>query len=113
MIDERMSTSEKIYQKYFLEAFRNGDLEELQKLLENRDGKINVNLYDKEGQTPLHIGAMKGDLKLVKLLVKNGADTKLANRDGWSALHIAAYGGHQDIILYLVAASRTSLTPKR
>jgi len=104
------------YQKYFLEAVRNGDTDETQKILETRDEKINVNFYDNEGQTALHQSCMDGNLKLVKLLVKFGADVKLANRDGWNALHIAAFGGHQDIILYLIRAGRTvssPLTPNR
>ena len=41
-----------------------------------------------------------------KLLVKFGADIRLANRDGWSALHIAAFGGHQDIVLYLITKAK-------
>uniref|UniRef100_A0A663NDE2 NOTCH regulated ankyrin repeat protein n=1 Tax=Athene cunicularia TaxID=194338 RepID=A0A663NDE2_ATHCN len=49
-----------------------------------------------------------GNLELVKLLVKFGADIRLANRDGWSALHIAAFGGHQDIVLYLITKAKYS-----
>lgn len=94
------------HQEVFLEAVRNGDMCELRKVLQDREGKINVNLYDKEGQTALHQGCLDGNFELVKLLVKFGADVHLANRDGWSALHIAAYGGHQDIALYLINARR-------
>lgn len=89
------------FQKYFLEVVRNGDCDELQKILETRDEKININLYDNEGQTALHQSCQIGSLKKVQILVKFGADVKLANRDGWSALHIACFGGHQDIALYL------------
>ena len=98
------------YQKYFLDLVRNGDSDELQKILESRDEKINVNLYDSEGQTALHQSCMNGNLKLVKLLVKFGADTRLANRDGWNALHIAAFGGHQDIALYLIHAKKRTVS---
>ncbi|GIY10022.1 notch-regulated ankyrin repeat-containing protein [Caerostris extrusa] len=69
------------------------------------EGCVNINYYDKEGQTALHLSCINGNLELVKLLVKFGADIRLANRDGWSALHIAAYGGHQDIAVYLIANS--------
>ncbi|XP_033760891.1 notch-regulated ankyrin repeat-containing protein-like [Pecten maximus] len=107
----QMPSSHASFQRFFLEAVRNGDTDELQKILEARDEKINVNSYDTEGQTALHQSCMDGNLKLVKLLVKFGADTKLANRDGWNALHIAAFGGHQDIILYLIRAAGTR-TPR-
>lgn len=93
-------------QEVFLKAVRKGDTTELQKILQRLEGALNINFYDKEGQTALHQSCMDGNLELVKLLIKFGADVRLANRDGWSALHIAAYGGHQDIALYLIANSR-------
>ncbi|KAH3799995.1 hypothetical protein DPMN_153646 [Dreissena polymorpha] len=96
------------YQKDFLVAVRDGNKDELERILETKDGKINVNLYDTEGQTALHLSCLDGNFELVKLLVKFGADVKLANRDGWNALHIAAYSGHQDIALYLISANRNS-----
>jgi len=97
------------HQKHFLEAVRNGDTMELERLLGGMDivGKVNVNAYDKEcGQTALHLSCVEGNLDLVKLLVKFGADVRLANRDGWNALHIATYSGHRDISLYLINAVR-------
>ncbi|GFX03102.1 notch-regulated ankyrin repeat-containing protein [Trichonephila clavipes] len=93
------------YQEDLIKAVRDGDALELQKILQRWEGCVNINYYDKEGQTALHLSCMDGNLELVKLLVKFGADIRLANRDGWSALHIAAYGGFQDIALYLIANS--------
>ena len=93
-------------QKDFLLAVRHGNKAELERLLETMHGTINVNLYDTEGQTALHQSCEDGNFELVKLLVKFGADVKLANRDGWNALHIAAFMGHQDIALYLISANR-------
>ncbi|XP_064616924.1 notch-regulated ankyrin repeat-containing protein-like [Liolophura sinensis] len=101
------------FQKNFQEAVRNGDKDQLEKMLEDEQGKINVNLYDAEGQTALHLSCLDGNLELVKVLVKFGADVRLANRDGWSALHIAAYGGHQDIALFLIHATTGRATPSR
>ncbi|CAI5794557.1 notch-regulated ankyrin repeat-containing protein [Podarcis lilfordi] len=68
--------------------------------------EFNVNAFGPEGQTALHQSVSDGNLELVKLLVRFGADVRLANRDGWSALHMAAFSGHQDIVLYLVAKAR-------
>ncbi|KAG8197427.1 hypothetical protein JTE90_014912 [Oedothorax gibbosus] len=90
-------------QEDFIQAVRDGDAIELQKMLQRWDGMVNINYFDKEGQTALHLSCLDGNLELVKLLVKFGADIRLANRDGWSALHIACYGGHNDIALYLIA----------
>ncbi|XP_014769847.1 notch-regulated ankyrin repeat-containing protein [Octopus bimaculoides] len=99
---EMQGTPQYPYQRDFQEAVKNGDTNVLQQILEKREGKVNINLYDTEGQTALHQSCLNGNLELVKLLVKFGADVRLANRDGWSALHIAAYGGHQEIESYLI-----------
>ncbi|XP_077506168.1 LOW QUALITY PROTEIN: notch-regulated ankyrin repeat-containing protein-like [Amblyomma americanum] len=101
-----MSQTEIVSQEVFQRAVKKGDASELKRLLQRWEGgSLNVNLYDHEGQTALHKSVLEGNLELVKLLVKFGADTRLANRDGWSAIHIAAYGGHQDIALYLISNS--------
>ena len=89
-------------QKVFLEAVRQGDALQLQKLLADRQDKLNLNGYDKEGQTALHRFCSQGNLELVKLLVQSGADTGLANREGWAPVHVAVYGGHKEIAHYLV-----------
>ncbi|KAL4219658.1 hypothetical protein ACF0H5_022230 [Mactra antiquata] len=103
-----MTPSANGYQRDFLHAVKDGNKDELERILETKDGKININVYDTEGQTALHQSCLDGNFELVKLLVKFGADVKLANRDGWNALHIAAYGGHQDIALYLISANRNN-----
>lgn len=94
-------------QKTFEEAVKTGDTIKLEKLLEERQGKVNVNWFDTEGQTALHQSCLDGNLDLVKILVRFGADFRLANKDGWSALHIATYGGHQDIAYYLLQLINT------
>jgi len=90
------------YQKMFLEVIRSGDADRLRCMLEERQFKVNINIFNADGQTALHQSCLDGNLELVKLLVLWGADMRLANRDGWSALHIAVYGGHQDIVRYLL-----------
>ncbi|TTY05118.1 Notch-regulated ankyrin repeat-containing protein A [Bagarius yarrelli] len=88
-------------QRVFQEAVRRGNTKELHTLLQNMSScEFNVNSFGPEGQTALHQSVIDGNLELVKLLVKFGADIRLANREGWSALHIAAFGGHQDIVLF-------------
>lgn len=88
-------------QQDFHEAVRKGDQSEWIRLLRNCVG-VNVNVFDGDGQTPLHQSVIEGNLEMVKLLVQLGADVRLTNRDGWNALHIATYGGHDDIVLYLI-----------
>uniref|UniRef100_A0ABD2W2E2 Uncharacterized protein n=1 Tax=Trichogramma kaykai TaxID=54128 RepID=A0ABD2W2E2_9HYME len=40
------------------------------------------------GDSALHLAAYRGDQKLVKLLLENGADPNLANNDGETPLHV-------------------------
>nr|XP_021533067.1 notch-regulated ankyrin repeat-containing protein [Aotus nancymaae] len=57
--------------------------------------------FGPEGQTALHQSVIDGNLELVKLLVKLGADIRLA----WTRL-TSRFGGHQDIVLYLITKAK-------
>ncbi|RUS75469.1 hypothetical protein EGW08_016767 [Elysia chlorotica] len=97
-------------QRTFREAVSAGNTAELRRILQEREGKVkvNVNLLDPEGQTALHHGCLHGNLELVKLLVRFGADVRLANRDGWAPLHLAVHAGHADVMLFLLALQQQS-----
>ena len=41
------------------------------------------------GDTALHMAAQKGLEKVTRLLLDGGADARLKNRTGWTALHCA------------------------
>jgi len=60
-------------------------------------------MYFSQRQTLLHCAAKKGHFELVKLLrVKFSADLNIVDVNGNSALHLAAYGGHEKIVDYLL-----------
>jgi len=46
--------------------------------------------------------ASEGDLSGVKRCVERGDDIHTRDKDGWTALHYAAYEGHRDICEYLI-----------
>lgn len=50
---------------------------------------VDVNLSDKNGQTPLMWAVWQGNNNLVKLLLLNGADVNIADQQGWTALRYA------------------------
>ncbi|CAL8281401.1 unnamed protein product [Boreogadus saida] len=109
MSQAEVATCPSAPQRVFQEAVKKGNTKELHSLLQNMTNcEFNVNSFGPEGQTALHQSVIDGNLELVKLLVKFGADIRLANREGWSALHIAAFGGHQDIVLYLITKAKYS-----
>ncbi|WP_370682374.1 ankyrin repeat domain-containing protein [Comamonas sp. GB3 AK4-5] len=66
---------------------------------------IDLNLPNRQGETPLMLAAIKGNLELVKKLVKLDADV---NREGWAPLHYAASAGLEhsvEIAAYLLEES--------
>jgi hypothetical protein len=96
------------HQARFVDAVQKGNLSELEHLLDV--GELNVNGFDAEGQTALHRVCCDGNLDIVKLLVRFGADVRLCNKDGWAALHLACFGGNQNIVAFLLCALKTRTT---
>jgi hypothetical protein len=65
---------------------------------------IAIDARDKVGSTPLMLAAGAGQVDVVKLLLDKGADYKLQNNDGKSALHGAAANGHPKVVEALLTA---------
>jgi hypothetical protein len=64
--------------------------------------KKNLDVTDKYGRTALLISAHYGYYRLVKLLVKAGANIKHIDNNGNSAISIAKNNSHSDIEKYLM-----------
>lgn len=67
-----------------------------------RHPKINVNVRNAHGETPLMLACLKGQVPLAKLLISRHADI---NQPGWTPLHYAATGGHLELIQLLLEES--------
>lgn len=65
------------------------------------DKKIDINACNKQKETPLHLAAQSGRLNIVKLLVRNDANTSLENAKGQTALEAAQKIGHADVVRVL------------
>ena len=83
-------------------AIKEQNMDKLSKFLVNSKTYVNLNFIDKDGQSPLHRSCILGNLDMVKLLVKYGANYNLANRDGWYPIHLASYFGFAHIVMYLI-----------
>jgi ankyrin repeat protein len=77
--------------------------------------KIELNLLSAQGESPLMLAALKGQLALAELMVKKGADV---NKTGWTPLHYAASGAHLAVMklllenfAYIDAESPNGTTP--
>ena len=63
---------------------------------------IDVNQYNSDGKTALQQCCLAGNLPLVKLLVRFGANMRLTTREGFSVLHIAAFSGHSELLTFVM-----------
>ena len=90
----------------FDKAVESGNSKELRRVLQEDSPTLNLNAMNSEGLSPLHKSVMEGNLDCVKLLVRYGADIRLATRDGWSPLHLATWTGNMDVLVYLLKHNR-------
>lgn len=61
-----------------------------------------VNRPRKQNVYPLHLAAMSGDMRIVRLLVDNSARIDAVNDDRATALHNAAAFNHTEVINFLL-----------
>jgi len=80
-------------------AIRDNSTNVLELLLSNKN--IDVDISNKQGETPLMMASIDGNLPIVKALVlQNKAKI---NHIGWTPLHYACAKGHLEVAQFLVA----------
>lgn len=65
-------------------------------------GKADLDISSSEGDTPLHIAAGYGNLKLIQSFVEHGADINAKDENDRTPLHKAAIGWNLDVVKFLV-----------
>jgi ankyrin repeat protein len=107
---DKMTENEKL----LFTACSNGDIEKVRSLLRKKyiffGKKVDVNIRDPwgsyKGYTPLLVAIERCNLKIVKLLIKHGANMNVAIeggiREGESALHTAVYHNMNEALEFML-----------
>jgi len=62
------------------------------------DIELSVDVKDDYGSTPLHYAITRQNIRATKILISNQADIALADKQGQSAIHCAAYTGEVGLV---------------
>ncbi|TNM96766.1 protein phosphatase 1 regulatory subunit 27 [Takifugu flavidus] len=85
----------------FQDIVRRGDMEQIGRFMRAR--KVRIDTLFHSGMAALHEAVLTGNLEVVKLLVKYGADVHQRDEDGWTPLHMACSDGYPEIARYLLS----------
>ena len=81
-------------------AIENGHTETARRLIELGDN-VNRHYHSVPHNTPLIEASEKGYIKIVEMVLENGADVNAKNGDGDTAVMLASKNGHNDIVKLL------------
>lgn len=91
-----------------LEASRNGNLEKVRFLVEQKN--VDVNIQNRFGFTPLMYASYQGYMQMVQYLVEHGgANINKKNVDHYTALMYAIRQRHSNIVQYLMQQQGTAI----
>lgn len=84
----------------FLTACTNGDVNECERLL--NDKLVDIDVTTSDGLTGLHEAAICGNAQMVEWLIDHGANINCCDNEGWTPLHAAASLGQVKIVELLL-----------
>ena len=99
--DEKLQTE-------FNTVIESRDVEKVEVFLAKHSTEINVNQYNEEGRTSLQQCCVEGNLALVKVLVKYGADHLITTREGYPTVHLATFANNSDLLMYILNLRKLS-----
>ena len=94
--------ADKQLQAKLIDLVNSGNEAALDSFLESHGGRVDINGYGEDGVTPVQRVCQEGGrVGLARVLVKYGADLSLTSRDGWAPLHMAAFSGNLQLIMFI------------
>jgi ankyrin repeat protein len=73
--------------KKIFAAVNEGSIEKLSTIIKANRNTLNFNMRDKMGNSPVGIATCRGDLPLLKLLIRSHFNINAPNHDGNTPLH--------------------------
>lgn len=64
---------------------------------------VDINTIGPGGQTPLVNAVLSGKFHAVQMLISQGADTSIPEKDGYNIMHAAAFQGRYDILKFFLS----------
>lgn len=95
-----------VLQRQFQSIVGLADTAEVENFLAKYSQNVDINQYNEEGRTPLQQSCFDGSLPMAKLFIQYGADTRLTTREGFSTLHVAAFSGQSDVLMYIMSLKK-------
>ena len=92
--DEERHNNHNYYNDSLHDAIVAGDINRVKYLLEAEQVVVDINERDKFGNSPLHLAAQRGDLRMILMLVEYGADVHCENAHHETPLHLCWSNGH-------------------
>ena len=71
-----------------------------------------INSGTNKGQTPLHYASFVGNIKLIKLLIQNGADISIKTNNQFNVLHLAVMGNKITSFYYFIKKYKIDINSK-
>ena len=71
-----------------------------------------INSGTNKGQTPLHYASFVGNIKLIKLLIQNGADISIKTNNNFNVLHLAVMGNKITSFYYFIKKYKIDINSK-
>lgn len=93
-------------EKKFVEALEQGQLDVVDLMLTSGEARITLPISDYDAQ-PIHLAAGKGNIALIDLLVRHGADINARDKDNETPLILASRWNEQQAVRKLLELGAT------
>jgi ankyrin repeat protein len=101
-INNSKKFNNKKFNPLLFKLIANNQKDKLNSVLKNNEENLDINIQDKDGDTPLHIAVFLCNLDIIKILIKNGASINIKDKWGQTAIHRLYFCMNDNQILKII-----------